>query len=161
MPARRGSGAKVIPMTQKIAQGTYRKDRDKTLDKPPVSDDIAVAPTWLNKRAQQIFTEIVKDTLEPLKLASKTYAQSIADLASAIEKVERYTMFLDANGETYICTGSMGQSKITDRPEVQKLKDANYRKLILCTEFGLTPCSFGKAGGVKKASKDVNPFDGF
>lgn len=161
MPARRNSGAKVIPINVKKAQGTYRKDRDITLDKPPVNPDIAVAPSWLNKRAREIFTDLVINTLHPLNLASKTYEQSIADLASAIEKVERYTKLLDGKGETYDSIGSTGQKVIKDRPEVLKLKDANSRKLILCTEFGLTPSSFAKAGGVNKPKTAANPFEGF
>ena len=104
------AGRKIIPISIKEAKGTRRKDREKEV-KPPSSKK-PVPPAWLNARAKQIFHHMVK-RLETIGLASATYTEAIALLASRMEEVERFDKMLNdecGNGYVYKSTNSYGDS---------------------------------------------------
>ena len=46
--ARRNSGPKALPNALKLVKNTYRADRDKTLDKPPINPNIPIPPDRLS-----------------------------------------------------------------------------------------------------------------
>lgn len=150
MPARPGSGRKVIPINIKEAKGTRRHHREKIV--VPPSDKIAVPPSALNKRAKQIFQHYVKRRLEPLGLASATYTEEIARLAVAHEEWERYTRLVNDIGYVASVNGVEVLTSIELREDV-KVKDiakardtANAVMKACLLEFGLTAASAQKVG---------------
>lgn len=153
MPARQGSGRKIIPIGIKEAKGTRRHHREKIV--VPPSNKIAIPPTNLNKRAKQIFQHYVKRRLEPLGLASATYTEEIARLSTAHEEWERFTRILNEEGFVIKFLDSEGNLVVKMRPEVKIRDIANTVMKASLLEFGLTPQSAQKVGKPQeKKNKD-------
>jgi len=144
MPARPGSGRKVIPLVIKEAKGTRERSREKIV--VPPSDKIAIPPTSLNKRAKQIFQHYVKRRLEPMGLGSATYTEEIARLAIAQEEYERFNKILQKEGYTIKFRDREGNLVVKMRPEVKIRDMANTVIKASLLEFGLTPASAQKVG---------------
>ena len=153
MPARTGSGRKVIPMVIKEAKGTVKPSRKKIV--APPSEEIASSPTTLNARAQEIFNHYVKYRLEPMGLASATYTEELSRLAIAHEEYERFTKFLNEEGYTVQYLDKGGNLVVRMRPEVKIRDMANSVMKASLLEFGLTPAAAQKVGSPpEKKSKD-------
>jgi P27 family predicted phage terminase small subunit len=161
-----GAGRKIIPMEQKKAKGTYRKERDKEVPKP--SDKKPRAPAWLNKRAKQIFWHMT-NRLSVLNMASASHTEILALLCSRMEEVERFDKLLnqskdvdgkETNGYVYQTSNSFGDAILKPNPAVE-LRDKAMRHVhsLLC-EFGLTPAAAQKVGKPKE-SKKKNDFEEF
>jgi len=158
--ARIGAGRKVIPIGIKKAKGTYRKTREKEV--PPPSKEKPIPPTWLNKRAKQIFQHMVR-RLDEIGLASRTYTEGIALLSCRMEEVERFDKMLndsEANGYVYKSTNSYGDDILKEHPAVKLREKAVRHVHALLVEFGLTGASAQKIGTKKKEAK-TNEFDEF
>lgn len=156
MPARNGSGRKIIPLVQKEAKGTRERSRER--DVPPPSEKMPNPPSTLNKRAKQIFQHLVKHRLTDLGLASATHTEAIALLAREMEQLERLDKFLDDNGFTYQkITGEDEEGNKTYSvkkwPQVDIQRDLSRHVHSLIVEFGLTPASSQKIGPPKKKEK--------
>jgi P27 family predicted phage terminase small subunit len=160
MPARPGSGRKVIPICIKEAKGTRERSREKIVTPP--SDKLAIPPSTLNKRAKQIFQHYVKRRLEPLGLASATYTEEIARLAVAHEEWDRFTRILNEVGYTVEFLDREGNPVVRMRPEVKIRDMANSVMKACLLEFGLTAASaqkVGKAPEKKARNEKENFFD--
>lgn len=158
-------GRKVIPIDMKKAKGTNRKCRER--EAPKTTQKRSFAPSWLNKRAKQIFWHISKNRLSDWGFDSATYTEMIAQIAFHKERVERFSKYLEDNGETYIYKKVIGKDAegnaiISEtekaRPQVYFLKEADRRYTSLLTEFGLSPAAVQKVGA-KKETKKSNEFD--
>jgi len=151
MPARPGSGRKIIPITIKEAKGTRERSRERIVTPP--SDKIAKPPSSLNKRAKQIFQHYVKRRLEPLGLASATYTEEIARLAVAHEEWERFTKLINEVGYTIEYLDREGNPIVKMRPEVKIRDTANAVMKACLLEFGLTAQSAQKVGAPPEKKK--------
>jgi P27 family predicted phage terminase small subunit len=141
------AGRKIIPIELKKLRGTYRKDRDR---KPPASSKgKPTAPAWLNTRAKRKFGIIVR-RLDDLTMASSSYTECIALLASRLEETERHTATLEAEG--YLL-----DEKIHPVAKLRELAMNHSHKLLV--EFGLTASAIQRVGAVKKEAKKKNPFE--
>lgn len=156
MPARNGSGQKIIPIAIKEVKGTRRPVRER--DVPPPSEKLPNPPSTLNKRAKQIFQHLVKNRLTDIGLASATHTEAIALLAREMEQLERLDSFLNENGFTY--TKITGEDKDGNKtysvkkwPQVDIQRDLSRHVHSLIVEFGLTPASSQKIGPIKKKEK--------
>ena len=157
-------GRKAIPIETKRAKGTLKKERIKNV--PETSDKLPVRPAWLNKRAKQLFFHMT-GRLQELNIASRTNTEALALLAFNMERVERFSKYLDQYGYTYsqLRINGTGENQtqyevIKNRPEVQFLKEADRRVHALLIEFGLTPSSIQKIG-TKQPKKKNSEFEGF
>lgn len=168
MPARNGSGRKIIPLVQKEAKGTRERSRER--DVPPPSEKLPNPPSTLNKRAKQIFQHLVKNRLADLGLASATHTEAIALLAREMEQLERLDKFLNENGFTYKKVtseetddnGNVTYSySVKKWPEVDIQRDLSRHVHSLIVEFGLTPASSQKIGPPKKKEKKTDKDDYF
>jgi len=149
MPARLGSGRKVIPLVIKEAKGTRERSRERKV--APPSDKIAVPPSTLNKRAKQIFQHLVKNRLMHLGLASASHTEMLALLCREMEQLERLDAFLLDNGFTHkviIGEDAEGNTLYSAKmwPEVNIQKDTSRHVHALMNEFGLSPASAQKVG---------------
>jgi P27 family predicted phage terminase small subunit len=142
------AGRKLIPMEIKKLKGTYRKDRDRK--PPPASKGKPHPPKWLNTDAKQKFNLMVK-RLDGLGMASNTYTEGIALLASRLGEVERLTEVLDQEG---VILGAK------EHPAVKMREKAMNHAHRLLVEFGLTASSIQKVGRPKQQKKK-NVFDRF
>lgn len=146
------AGRKVIPIVIKKAKGTHEKHRDKKT--PKFSKDIAQAPSYLNKRATEIFNHLVEKRLKDLGLASASHTEIIANLAKRMERLEVIDAFIDKYGVSYETQTEKGETIFRPRPEAAMQKElARHVHALLC-EFGLTPASAGKVTGFKDEEKD-------
>ena len=150
-------GRKVVPMGIKKAKGTYRKDRDKNAPEP--SDKKPIPPSWLNKRAKQIFHHMRK-RLDDIGLGSRTYTEALAALSSRMEEVERFDKILNEEGSFYESKNSLGFEVIKEHPAAKLREKAIRHVHSLLTEFGLTGASAQKIGTGKKKPKS-NDFEDF
>jgi P27 family predicted phage terminase small subunit len=151
MPARPGSGRKVIPLVIKEAKGTRERSRERIVTPP--SDKIARPPSALSKRAKQIFQHYVKRRLEPLGLASATYTEEIMRLAIAHEEYERLNKLLAEVGYTIEYPDRDGNPIVKMRPEVKIRDMANSVMKASLLEFGLTAASAQKVGAPPEKKK--------
>lgn len=150
-------GRKSIPNVIKMAKGTFRPHRAKNTPDP--SGKKPYPPSWLNKRAKQIFHQMVR-RLSDIGLVDQTFTENFASLVSNIERQQRFSKYLDENGWSYAAKNSRGYECEMTRPEVYYLKEADRRVQSLSVEFGLTPASINKVGAGKKKSKK-NEFEDF
>jgi P27 family predicted phage terminase small subunit len=161
--ARAGCGAKVIPMIEKQAKGTFRPHRQKAIPVP--SGKLPIPPRWLNPDAKRIFKLMVKRIGE-ITVASMTHTEGISILASRLEEVQRLTKFIDINGSSFdkygvnregveFCIGSY------PRPESKQRSDAIRHLHTLLLEFGLTPSSLGRVKAKADKGKERNEFENF
>jgi len=155
-----GVGRKAIPIQIKKLKGTHQPCRDK--DVPEPSKKLPYRPSWLNKRAKQIFHHMAK-RLDEIGLASRSHTEAIALLSCRMEELERFDKMLNddkENGYVYKTTNSYGGEALKEHPAV-KLREAAAKHVhSLLTEFGLTPSSAQKVGTPKKKTKK-NDFEGF
>jgi len=168
--ARCGAGKKVIPISEKVAKGTFRPERQKKIPKP--DERLPIPPSWLNKRAKQIFRLLVK-RITSITVASIDHTEAISLLASRLEEVQRLDKYLNQFGYTYeqngIITVGKGEDKkkivvvlaIRPRPEVKQRHEAMKHLHSLLLEFGLTASSLGRVKAKDKEGKDHNEFEGF
>lgn len=161
--SRIGAGAKVLPMNEKIAKGTFRKHRQKAIPLP--SEKLPIPPSWLNRRAKSIFRLMVKRIGE-ITVASMTHTESISILCSRLEEVQRLTKYLDENGSSYEKMGINREGieftlGVYARPEVKQRTDAIRHLHALLLEFGLTPSSLGRVKPKGDKGKVKNEFEGF
>lgn len=165
--ARVGAGKKVLPMNEKIAKGTYRPCREKQL--PATSKSTPCPPSWLNKRAKQIFRHMVK-RLTVLGIATASHTEMVSVLATRIEEVQRLDKYLNEPGVgmTYekkkvIYEDGKARVIITgifSRPEVGIRQEAIRHVHTLLVEFGLTPSAMNRIGKPKEKGK-TNEFENF
>jgi P27 family predicted phage terminase small subunit len=152
------AGRKVIPMEIKKAKGTYQACRNR--NKPEESIEKPTAPDWLNKRAKKIFKDIVQ-RLDELNLASATYTDIIALLASRQEELERFDKALnndEENGYVYKTTNSYGDPILKENPIVRLREKAARHVHSLIAELGLTPSGINKVGA-RPEKVQKNEFD--
>ena len=148
---------RVIPMEIKKAKGTYRKDRDT--NPPPASKGKPNPPGWLNPDAKKKFRLITK-RLDELGMASSSYTEMIAMLASRLEEVERLSKYLDAEGMSFNGVTRDGSDYFKPRPEVLMRDQAMKHAHKLLVEFGLSSSAIQRVGTPKTNKKKSN-FDGF
>jgi P27 family predicted phage terminase small subunit len=151
-------GRKAIPINIKKTKGTFRSHRAKNVSTPSTKKPLP--PSWLNKRAKQIFWHMVVRRLKPLGLASRDFTEKLALLCFNLERVERFSKYLDENGYTYEVITDKGSKYIRERPEVQFLKEADRRSDMLLTFFGLDPSSIQKIS-LKSKKERKNEFENF
>jgi len=151
-------GRKAIPIPIKRVKGTLQNCRIKNVPKP--SDKKPLPPSWLNTRAKRIFWHMVARRLKPLGLASRDFTEKLALLCFNLERVERFSKYLDENGYTYTVITDKGGEYIKERPEVQFLKEADRRSDMLLTFFGLDPSSIQKIN-LKREKPKKSEFDDF
>jgi P27 family predicted phage terminase small subunit len=147
---------KIIPIEIKKAKGTYRKDRDR--HPPPASEGKPWPPKWLNTVAKQKF-HLMRKRLDHLGIASATYTETIALLASRLEEVERYTKQLEDEGDCFECTARDGTTFYKPHPATNLRERAMNHSHKLLVEFGLTASSIQRIGRGKKEEKKKNPFE--
>ena len=162
--SRIAAGRKVLPINEKVAKGTFRPERQKKIPKP--DERLPIPPSWLNKRAKQIFRLEVK-RISGITVASIDHTRAISMLAIRAEQVERLTKFLDINGSTYekdVWVGGKGGCIVKElhvRPEVKERHEAMKHLHSLLLEFGLTASSLGRVAAKPKKDKEENEFEGF
>ena len=141
------AGRKIVPIEIKKLKGTYRKCRDR--NPPPSSKGRPTAPAWLNTAAKRKFGIVVR-RLDDLSMASSSYTEAIALLASRLEEVERHTRILEDEG--YL---------LDDRPHpANKLRELAFNHAHkLLVEFGLTASAIQKVGAKMKEKPKKNPFE--
>jgi len=93
--------------------------------------------------------------LDEIGLASRSYTEAIALLSSRMEEVEQLDKILREKGCFYK-SGSL----VKEHPAVRSRERAARHVQSLFTEFGLTPASIQKIGGLKKKPKK-NDFEDF
>jgi P27 family predicted phage terminase small subunit len=153
------AGRKAIPIGIKLVKGTHQPCRDKEV--PPPSKSKPIPPSWINTRAKAIFRHMVR-RLDVIGLASATYTEAIALLASRMEEVERFDKMLngeDQNNYVYNTHNSYGDEILKENPAVALREKACRHVHALLVEFGLTGASAQKVG-TKKESKKKNEFEG-
>ena len=164
--SRAAAGRKVIPMNEKIAKGTFRKHREKSIPMP--TDKLPNPPRWLNRRAKQIFRLEVK-RIKGITIASIDHTRAISLLASRAEEVERLSKFIDECGSSYEKKAIVGRGEaaheiilgVYARPEVKQRSDAIRHLHTLLLEFGLTPSSLGRVKPKGDKGKVKNEFEEF
>jgi len=168
--ARPSAGRRVIPISEKIAKGTFRPERQKKIPQP--DERLPIPPSWLNKRAKQIFRLLVK-RITSITVASIDHTEAISLLASRLEEVQRLDKYLNEHGYTYeqngIITVGKGEDKkkivvvlaVRSRPEVKQRHEAMKHLHSLLLEFGLTASSLGRVAAKEKKSEDDNEFADF
>lgn len=155
-----GVGRKIIPIPIKKAKGTYQRCRER--EAPDPSKKKPYPPSWLNKRAKQIFWHMTK-RLDDIGLASATHTEILALLCSRMEEVERFDKMLndaETNGYVYKSTNSYGDSILKEHPSVSLREKAARHVHSLLVEFGLTPSAIQKVGAKKEKPKK-NEFEGY
>jgi P27 family predicted phage terminase small subunit len=150
-------GRKPIPIGIKKAKKTYRKHRDK--NSPAPSKERMVAPSWLNQRAKRIFSTL-KDRLDELCMASKTFTEALALLACRLEEVRRYSEIVETEGYMLERMDRNGSVILKLHPAVRMREFALNHAHKLLVEFGLTASSIQRVGKLK-TTKKKNDFDGF
>ena len=150
-------GRKTIPINIMRAKGTLKKHRIKNVPDP--SDKRPISPSWLNKRAKQIFWHMT-NRLNDIGLASRTHTEAIAALSSRMEEVERFDKILNDEGYFYNAKNSLGFEVKKEHPAAKLREKAIRHVHSLLTEFGLTPASIQKVGSTKKKPRG-NDFEGF
>jgi P27 family predicted phage terminase small subunit len=160
-----GAGRKVIPINIKKAKGTFQACREKIVPKP--SSKRPIPPSWLNKRAKQIFRHM-DGRLAELGMSSASHTEVLALLACRQEELERFDKMLndtvpDENGVVkggyiYEAKNSFGDIILRDHPAVKLREKAARHVHSLLVEFGLTPSAAQKVG-TKKETKKKNEFD--
>lgn len=167
--ARAGAGAKVIPMIEKQAKGTFRPERQKKI---PVPDHrLPIPPSYLTNEERAVFRLFVK-RIESITVASITHTEIIAKLAQREVEIRRLSKYLNENGYNYeqkgIVSRGKGESRVQEvvvlairtRPEVKQRHDAMKHFHSLCLEFGLTASSLGRVKA-KGKEKERSEFEGF
>ena len=141
------AGRKIVPIEIKKLKGTYRKCRDR--NPPPSSKGRPTAPAWLNTAAKRKFGIVVR-RLDDLSMASSSYTEAIALLASRLEEVERHTALLEVEGFL-----------LDERahPAVKLREQAMLHAHKLLVEFGLTAAAIQKVAAQKKEKQVKNPFE--
>ena len=155
------AGRKPIPNYLKIAKGTLRKDRQKEI--PEASNSKPIPPSWLNKRAKQIFHQLTRRLEGNGCRASSTYTEIHSICASRLEEVERFDKALNderQNGYVYTTTNAFGDAILKDNPMVAMREKAMRHVQSLLVEMGLTYIAATKVG-IKKESPKKNDFEGF
>ena len=151
--ARVGAGKKVLPMTVKIAKGTYRPHRAKEL--PTTSKSKPVPPRWLNTSAKKVFRHMAK-RLDVLGIATASHTEALSLLSSRVEEVQRLSKYLDEKNVSY----RDFNGRVHPRPEVSMRNEAVRHMHSLLVEFGLTPSAMNRIGRPKEKGKK-NEFEGF
>ena len=141
-------GRKPKPEPLKVLQGTFRKDRANA-DAPQPVRVTGSAPAWLSRRGVEWFG-ILRAKVAPLGLDSDTFAESLGLLAARLAEVEELEAFVAENGRTYTTRTQSGDEMRRPHPEVAMLSDARKHVQSLAAEFGLTPASIQKVGGMKR-----------
>jgi P27 family predicted phage terminase small subunit len=155
------AGRKPIPDYLKLAKGTLRKERQKEV--PEAAKSKPFPPSWLNKRAKQIFHRLTKRLEENGGRASSTYTEIHSLCASRLEEVERFDKALNdegQNGYVYTTTNAFGDSILKENPMVSMREKAMRHVQSLLVEMGLTYIAATKVG-TKKETKKKNEFEGF
>jgi len=142
------------PTHLKVVGGTFRKHRENE-NEPEVAGGWPVAPTWLSKRAAEIFEETC-GLMSGMGTLSVEWVNVIADYSSCLEEVEITTAVIEDVGRTYTTTTMTGDTMYRPRPEVAMRSDAMKRAQALRSELGLGPAAKSKVGGGKKHA--ANPF---
>lgn len=164
--ARPSAGRRVIPMNEKIAKGTFRPERQRKIPLP--DERLPIPPSWLNKRAKQIFRLLVK-RITSITVASIDHTEAISLLASRLEEVQRLDKYLNEFGFTYEQQGIIGRKgdeqvvvlAIRPRPEVKQRHEAMKHLHSLLLEFGLTASSLGRVAAKDKKGNETNEFSDF
>jgi len=92
-------GPKTKSIALKEAQGTREKSREPAVAVVP-SGDMPRAPHWLNRRAKEVFGELV-EILDEMQLASASQVDMLTLLSQRMEEVERFSVYLDEVGTSY------------------------------------------------------------
>lgn len=159
-------GRKQKPEIQKVIQGTFRKDRANE-NAPVPSADLPRAPSWLSKRACEIFG-VLTARIQAMGYASASHTEALSLVAMRLAEVEEYTDIIAEEGPTYtsikVMTAEDG-SKVESilkkaNPAVSMRSEAARHAQSLLAEFGLTPASVGKVGAQKQDEKKSS-FAGF
>lgn len=162
--SRVGSGPKVIDINIKKAKGTLRNHREKK--KVPVSSDLPVAPSQLNKRAKEIFDHLVSDRLVGMGIASASHTETLAMVSKEMAELELIDNVVEREGFTFkIPVGQDDEGNtlyaIKANPILQAQKELRrHIHTILCGEFGLSPGSSGRVKTITPEKKTENAFAG-
>lgn len=145
-------GRPAIPAKIKELSGTIRKDRIKEVIEYDLLSVVPKPEVWMDDRAKKYF----KNTCELLiskKLLNVANVQLVILMSQEFSLYEESTRELKISGKVFVSDkGNYLQSPwVSIRNNAQK----NYRDIA--AEFGLTPLSAMKVGGLGKSEKD--PFD--
>ena len=136
-------GRPAKPSAQKLAEGPYRKDRDKELSVPSV---IPAAPEWLGDEEKTYWKRITEG------LAAQGTIGAVDDVAlclfcSVIVEFRAADDDIKARG----MTGETDSGYEYQRPCVNIRARAWSRLLQMCRQFGMTPSA--RASILKKANE--------
>ncbi len=127
------------PTALKKAEGTFRKDRGSP-NEPVPSMEKPIAPAWLNRRAKEVFEDLVV-LLDEMQLASASQVDMLTLLAQRMEEVERFSVYLNDVGTSYEMIRKDGSVMHRAYPEVAQKNEAMRHAHSLLAEFGLSPKS--------------------
>src|SRR6056297_2605162 len=92
-------GRKKKPENMKVIQGTFRDDRANP-NTPDPDGDVARSPSWLPPEAREYFG-ILKERLDGLSLASKTYTEMLAMASQRLAEIDHLNSIIATEGQTY------------------------------------------------------------
>jgi P27 family predicted phage terminase small subunit len=148
-------GRRSKPHHLKVAEGTYRKDRDNP-QKPITALGKPNAPTWLNAESKRIFKQLAQD-LYDLSVITPADKYQLALLASEFQQYIQAQRHIQQDGLTLTEPDSMGNQKARKHPAVEI---GNTKAKILSDmldTFGLNPTS--KEQVTKAATEDNSSND--
>ncbi len=148
-------GRKMKSTALKEATGTLQKCRVPENEATPSSEK-PFPPEWLNDEAREVFERLV-GLLDEMLLASASQVDMLALLASRLEEVMRFQLFLDDVGTSYETVNKEGNSMWRAYPEVAQKNEAMRHAHALLAEFGLSPGLLAKIS--VPSSGDENPWD--
>jgi P27 family predicted phage terminase small subunit len=165
------AGRKRIPTHMHIVKGTAQPCRMNPREPDP-SDEIPRAPKELSPRACEIFGTITA-RLEAIGIASSTFTENQALLASTLEEMEILNIQIEQQGRSYSTVqlievpneeGKMvtkAQKIWKSNPLVAQRNTARRQAQSLLSDFGLTPSSLGKVSGKSKNKEISNRWEAF
>ncbi len=136
-------GRPAKPSTQKKAEGTYRKDRDKEL---PVDVSIPDPPDWLGVEERKHWRRITEQ-LAAQGTIGAVDGIAVAMLCSVIVEFQTADEDIRAKG----MTAEADSGYEYQRPCVNIRARAWARLLQMCRQFGMTPSA--RASILKKANE--------
>ena len=132
-------GRKSKPAEVKQLHGESRPSRTNP-DRPQPADGMPRAPSFLNKRATEIFGHLTSQ-LQAMNLASESYTQVQALAAQRLEEIERCNEFIEREGMFFETTNSQGDPTLKRNPAIGQRNEAMRHLQGLMAEFGASPAA--------------------
>lgn len=132
-------GRKKVPRALKLLKGTLRLDR-LNVAAPEPEAALPVAPSWLPKRAAEIFATLTA-RLAAQRLASASHTETLALWALRLHEVEKLTAIIEREGGSFENVSEGGGTMHRLRPEVAQRNEAMRHAQALAAEFGQSPAT--------------------